>query len=78
MKPTGGDNSKDRTRRWRSRLQRRVQLFQMEIDDQVFDIAIALGELTEAQIEDKDRVSIALGRLLRRGLVALLEQQQKR
>lgn len=65
----------DDTRRWRSRCRRRVQLFQIEIDDQSLEMAIRFGELDEAQIGNRDKVSAALGRLLRSGIVCLLEKQ---
>ena len=65
----------DDTRRWRSRCRRRVQLFQIEIDDQSLDMAIRFGELDEAQIGNRDKVSAALGKLLRSGIVCLLEKQ---
>ena len=62
-------------RRWRSRCRRRVQLFDIEIDDQTIDMAIKFGGLEESQIDDRDKVSAALGRLLRSGIVCLLEKQ---
>ena len=65
----------DDTRRWRSRCRRRVQLFQIEIDDQAIDMAIKFGGLEESQLDDRDKVSAALGRLLRSGIVCLLEKQ---
>ena len=66
----------DDTRRWRSRCRRRVQLFTFEADAQLFDMAIKFGELDEGQIGNKDKVSAAIGRLLRRGLATLLEKQR--
>ena len=52
-----------------------MQLFGIEIDDQTIDMAIKFGGLEESQIDDRDKVSAALGRLLRSGIVCLLEKQ---
>ena len=66
------------TRRWRSRLRRRVQLFQIEAGAPEYDLALKYGGLREDQISDKMAVSAALGRLLRRALVALLREDTRR
>ena len=68
----------DDTRRWRSRCRRRVQLFTLEIDDQSLDMAIKFGGLNESQINNKDQVAAAIGRLLRAGMAALLENSAKK
>ena len=60
------------TARWRSRRRRGVQLFQIEAGPREYDLAVEYGGLREDQITDKAAVNAALGRLLRRALVALL------
>jgi hypothetical protein len=66
------------TANWRSRQRRGIALFKLEAGSEEFDLAIRFGGLKESQINDKTQVSLALGRLLRRGIVALLDQQTRR
>jgi hypothetical protein len=66
------------TRRWRTRRARKVQLFEIEADGEAYDWCIALAGLKEHQTSDKHAVSASLGRLLRMGIVALLEQSGRR
>jgi hypothetical protein len=66
------------TRRWRSRRARKVQLFEIEADAEAYDWCIAYAGLREDQIFDKHAVAASLGRLLRMGIVALLEQSNRR
>jgi hypothetical protein len=61
--------------RWRSRQRRRVALSQIEFGEQELDLAIRFGGLRENQIDNKAAVNAALGRLLRRGIIALLVQE---
>jgi hypothetical protein len=65
------------TARWRSRVRRRVQLFKIEAGADEYNLAIEFGGLRDDQVSDKDAVAAALGRLLRRGLVALLDQKHR-
>ena len=65
-------------RRLRSRQRRGVQLFQLEAGDFEYDLAIRYGELSEDQVGDKAAVNTALGRLLRAGLIALIERDRSR
>jgi hypothetical protein len=66
------------TARWRSRRRRGVQLFQIEAGPHEYDLAIQYGGLREDQISNKVAVKAALGRLLRRALVALLHETAQR
>lgn len=62
------------TARWRSRRRRGVELFQIEAGPREYDLAVKYGGLREDQIADKIAIAAALGRLLRRALVALLRE----
>ena len=66
------------TARWRSRQRRRVQLFKIEVGREERDLAVRFGGLRQDQIADDTAVSAALGRLLRRGLGALLRENSGR
>ena len=66
------------TARWRSRRRRNVQVFQIEIDAQTYDIMLALGRLRQEQISNKFVVATALGKLLRNALDALLRENNTR
>ena len=66
------------TARWRSRRRRGVCLFQIEVGAAEFDLAIRYGGLKENQTSSRVAVNAALGRLLRRALVALLREENRR
>ena len=66
------------TARWRSRRRRGVELFQIEVGPDEFELAKLFGGLREGQMGDKVAVGNALGQLLRRGIVALLENTRRR
>jgi hypothetical protein len=68
------------TARWRSRRRRCVELYAIEVGTHEIDLAIMHGGLRENRLHDKLAISVALGRLLRRALVALVlhEEQQRR
>jgi hypothetical protein len=68
----------DDTRRWRSRQRRGVQLFALEAGWWEYSLAIKFADLREEQVGNKTVVNAALGRLLRRALVALLHEEQRR
>jgi hypothetical protein len=53
-------------------------LFQIGAGPREYDLAIEYGGLRENQIADKVAVAGALGRLLRRGIVALLREDTRR
>ena len=65
------------TARWRSRRRRGVQLFQIEAGPVEYDLAIKYGGLQEDQTNNKGATSAALGRLLRRSLIALLREDNR-
>jgi len=66
------------TARWRSRQRRGVALYQVEIGAPEFDLCIKFGELVEERVGDKGAVAAAVGRLLRRGLISLLNEHTRR
>jgi hypothetical protein len=66
------------TARWRSRRRRGVELFQIEAGLREYDLAIEYGGLRDDQITDKSAIAAALGRLLRRAIVALLREDPRR
>jgi hypothetical protein len=66
------------TARWRSRVARGVQLFQLEAGPDEYELAIRFGGLEESQRSNKTAVNAALGRLLRRALLALLREDKRR
>ena len=66
------------TRRWRSRRRRGVELYSIEVGLDEFGLAIQYGGLQEDQVGDKAAVAAALGRLLRKGIVALMRQDTRR
>jgi hypothetical protein len=53
-------------------------LFQIEAGPREYDLAVQYGGLREEQITDKVAIAAALGRLLRRALVALLREDTPR
>ena len=66
------------TARWRSRQRRGVALYQIEIGAPEFDLCIKFGGLDEDRVGDKAAVAAAVGRLLRRSLVSLLNERTRR
>jgi hypothetical protein len=68
----------DDTRRWRSRVRRGVQLFKLEAGRWEYDLCVRFAGLPEKQTGNKVAVAAALGRLLRRSLLALLREDAQR
>jgi hypothetical protein len=66
------------TRRWRDRKKRGVELFQVEIGPDEYDLAVRFAKLQENQITNKKAVNIAIARLLRRALGALMRENNHR
>ena len=64
------------TARWRSRRRRGVELFEFEAGDFEYDLCVRYGGLREDQTGNKTAVKNALGKLLRKGLVALIERER--
>jgi hypothetical protein len=68
----------DDTRRWRSRQRPGMALFTFEAGPHEYDLAVRFAGLREDQVGNKTAVNAALGRLLRRALVALLHEDVRR
>jgi hypothetical protein len=64
--------------RWRSRERRKVQLFEFEAGAYEYDLAVRYAGLREDQTTNKTLVSAAMGRLLRKALLALVSQEEAR
>lgn len=64
--------------RLRSRQRRGVELYEIEAGWRELDLCVLLGELREDQLSDRITVANALGRLLGRGLVTLLNEKARR
>ena len=83
--PAASDDDEARRRRraqdtanWRSRCERGTQLFTLEAGPDEFALAVRFAGLKESQVNNKRAVNAALGRLLRRALVALLREGDRR
>jgi hypothetical protein len=61
-------------KRCRARQKRGVALYYVEADAEAFDLMQRFGGLAESGMDDRQAVSNALGRLLRRALGALLRE----
>jgi len=59
------------TARWRERLQRGAAVYPVEVDGQLFDLMERFGGLDPKNVDNKQAVRAALGRVLRAGLKAL-------
>jgi hypothetical protein len=66
----------DAVRRWRSRVRRKAQLFELEAGAFEYNLAVRYAGLREDQITNKVLVSAAMGRLLRKALIALVMQEE--
>jgi hypothetical protein len=64
--------------RCRSRQRRGVALFEIEVGTYEYELARLYGGLREDQVDDKQAVSAALGRLLRRALASLIREKPRR
>jgi len=62
------------TARWRSRRRREVELYQIEVGAKEKLVAARFAGLKEGT-NDKVAIGVALGKLLRLGLVALLHEK---
>jgi hypothetical protein len=54
-----------------------IALFYLAADESTYDMMVHLGLLDPAKVSDKEAVRTALGKLLRRGLEALLELEAR-
>jgi hypothetical protein len=69
---------RDATARWRSRINRKVQLFEFEAGEYEYGLAVRYAGLREDQTSNKDLAAAAMGRLLRKALLALVQQEEAR
>ena len=66
------------TARWRKRRQSGRAVYPVEVDGQTFDLMEKFGVLTPENAADRRAVSIAVGKLLGRGLEALMREAARR
>jgi hypothetical protein len=66
------------TARWRERLQRGAAVYPVELDALTFDLMERFAGLKASKVDDRQAVVVALGRLLRLGLEALLREANSR
>jgi hypothetical protein len=65
------------TKRWRARVRRGRAVYPLEIDAATFDLMEQYADLRQSQMDNRKAVSLALGRLLRLALAALLQQSRR-
>jgi hypothetical protein len=66
------------TRRWRERLHRGAAVYPVEVDSTTFDLMERFGGLKADKVGDRKAVAVALGKLLRLALAALLREAASR
>ena len=66
------------TARWRERLHRGAAVYPVEVDGLTFDLMERFAGLKASKVDDRRAVVVALGRLLRLGLEALLREANSR
>jgi hypothetical protein len=66
------------TRAWRQRVKRHARCFPVEADISTYNLLTRFTGLPENKFDDREAVRVALGRLLRAGLCALLEASDRR
>jgi hypothetical protein len=66
------------TARWRERLHRGAAVYPVEVDALTFDLMERFAGLKASKMDDRQAVVVALGRLLRLGLEALLREANSR
>jgi hypothetical protein len=66
------------TRRWRARLHRGAAVYPVEVDGQLFDLMERFGGLKADKLGDRKAIAVALGKLLRLALAALLQEAASR
>jgi hypothetical protein len=64
------------TARWRKRLQRGACVLPVEVDGTTFDLMERFGGLDPTKTDDRRALAIALGKLWRRAMAALLREVQ--
>ena len=63
------------TARWRERLHRGAAVYPVEVDGTTFDLMERFGGLKDRRTGHRQAVATELGKLLRRGLEALLREE---
>jgi hypothetical protein len=66
------------TARWRARVRRGRAVYPLEIDAATFNLMERFAGLKSGQMDDRQAVSAALGKLLHRALAALLRETASR
>jgi len=66
------------TARWRERLERGAAVYPVEVDGMMFDLMERFGGLKDSNVGDRQAVAVALGKLLRLALAALLRETASR
>ena len=66
------------TARWRDRLRRGRAVYPVEVDTMIFDLMERFGGLKPHKMDDRQAVAVALGKLLRLALAALLREAASR
>jgi len=66
------------TARWRERQRRGEAILPLVVDGPMLDLAERFAGLKAEQMENRDAVAAAVGRLLRRGVEALLREESHR
>jgi hypothetical protein len=64
------------TRRWRERLARGAAVYPVEIDSSTFGLMEQFAGLKAGKVDDRRAVAVALGKLLRLGLAALVREAE--
>ena len=63
------------TARWRERLERGAAVYPVEVDGLTFDLMERFAGLKDSKTSDRQAVAVALGKLLRLALAALLREE---
>ena len=66
------------TARWRERLERGAAVYPVEVDSETLNLLERFCNLKPSEVGDRQAVSIALGKLLRRALAAMLREVASR
>ena len=66
------------TARWRERLANGRACYTVEVDGTTFDLLERFGGLKDSNVGDRQAVAVALGKLLRLALTALLRETTSR
>jgi len=66
------------TARWRERLERGAAVYPVEVDGMMFDLMEQFAGLKAGKADDRRVVAVALGKLLRLAVAALLREAQSR